>query len=78
MTARTATTRRMGVENSETRAQLIEAAGKLLRKEGCAAVTGSQHPEARPVEIIAQNSDDARLVVHDENSPGRHNGWLYY
>jgi AcrR family transcriptional regulator len=29
----------MGVENSETRAQLIEAAAKLIRDEGCAAVT---------------------------------------
>lgn len=29
----------MGVENSETRAQLIEAAARLIRDEGCAAVT---------------------------------------
>jgi AcrR family transcriptional regulator len=39
MRSKTAPTRRMGVENSETRAQLIEAAGRLIRDEGCAAVT---------------------------------------
>jgi AcrR family transcriptional regulator len=40
-----ASTRRMGVENSEVRAQLIEAAARLLRKEGWAAVTAGRLAE---------------------------------
>ncbi len=32
-------TRRLGVENSEIRAQLLEVAARLIRDEGCAAVT---------------------------------------
>ncbi len=38
-------TRRMGVQNSEVRTQLIEAAAKLLRKEGWAAVTARRLAE---------------------------------
>jgi len=37
--ARIGPTRRLGVENSETRAQLIKVAARLIRDEGCAAVT---------------------------------------
>ena len=55
MTSSTATTRRMGVESSETRAQLIEAAGKLLRKEGCAAVTARR---------LAEKLGLKRQIVH--------------
>ena len=50
-----AQTRRMGVEGSETRAQLIEAAGKLLRKEGCAAVTARR---------LAEKLGLKRQIVH--------------
>lgn len=50
-----APTRRMGVEGSETRAQLIEAAGKLLRKEGCAAVTARR---------LAEKLGLKRQIVH--------------
>jgi AcrR family transcriptional regulator len=45
----------MGVENSETRAQLIEAAGKLVRKEGCAAVTARR---------LAEKLGLKRQIVH--------------
>ena len=55
MSARTAPTRRMGVESSETRALLIEAAGKLLRKEGCAAVTARR---------LAEKLGLKRQIVH--------------
>jgi AcrR family transcriptional regulator len=55
MTSRTAPTRRMGVESSETRAELIEAAGKLLRKEGCAAVTARR---------LAEKLGLKRQIVH--------------
>jgi TetR/AcrR family transcriptional regulator len=39
---KTASVRRMGVEGSETRAQLIEATEQLLREEGHAALTARQ------------------------------------
>jgi TetR/AcrR family transcriptional regulator, regulator of autoinduction and epiphytic fitness len=55
MRSRTAPTRRMGVESSATRAQLIEAAGKLLRKEGCAAVTARR---------LAEKLGLKRQIVH--------------
>jgi len=45
----------MGVESSETRAELIEAAGKLLRKEGCAAVTARR---------LAEKLGLKRQIVH--------------
>jgi AcrR family transcriptional regulator len=45
----------MGVEGSETRAQLIEAAGKLLKKEGCAAVTARR---------LAEKLGLKRQIVH--------------
>lgn len=40
-----ATTRRMGVESSEVRAQLIEAAALVIQEEGCAAVTARRLAE---------------------------------
>ncbi len=40
-----AATRRMGVETSETRTQLIEAAARLVQKEGYAAVTAGRLAE---------------------------------
>ena len=55
MRSRTAPSRRMGVEGSETRAQLIEAAGKLVRKEGCAAVTARR---------LAEKLGLKRQIVH--------------
>jgi len=45
----------MGVESSETRAQLIEAAGKLVRKEGCAAVSARR---------LAEKLGLKRQIVH--------------
>ena len=55
MRSRTAPSRRMGVESSETRAQLIEAAGKLVRKEGCAAVSARR---------LAEKLGLKRQIVH--------------
>lgn len=55
MRSKKAPTRRMGVENSETRAQLIDAAAKLLRKEGCAAVTARR---------LAEKLGLKRQIVH--------------
>jgi TetR/AcrR family transcriptional regulator len=45
MRSRVVSTRRLGVENSETRAQLIEVAMRLIRDEGCAAVTAGRLAE---------------------------------
>jgi AcrR family transcriptional regulator len=45
----------MGVESSETRVQLIEAAGKLVRKEGCAAVSARR---------LAEKLGLKRQIVH--------------
>jgi hypothetical protein len=39
------TTRRLGVESSETRAQLIRLASRIIRDEGCAAVTARRLAE---------------------------------
>lgn len=50
-----ASTRRKGVESSEVRAGLIEAAGQLMRDEGCAAVTAGR---------LAQKVGLKRHIVH--------------
>jgi TetR/AcrR family transcriptional regulator len=42
---RLASTRRIGVESSETRARLIEAAARIVKKEGYAAVTAGRLAE---------------------------------
>jgi TetR/AcrR family transcriptional regulator len=42
---RSASTRRIGVENSKIRAQLIEAASRIVKKEGYAAVTAGRLAE---------------------------------
>jgi TetR/AcrR family transcriptional regulator len=55
MSSRTTPTRRMGVESSETRIQLVEAAGKLLRKEGWSAVTARR---------LAEKLGLKRQIVH--------------
>jgi TetR/AcrR family transcriptional regulator len=55
MRSKTAPTRRLGVENSETRAQLIEAAAKVIRDEGCAAVTARR---------LAEEVGLKRQIVH--------------
>ena len=48
-------TRRLGVENSETRAQLIRLAARLIRDEGCAAVTARR---------LAEDLGLKRQIVH--------------
>ena len=49
------TTRRLGVESSETRAQLIKLAARLIRDEGCAAVTARR---------LAEDLGLKRQIVH--------------
>jgi TetR/AcrR family transcriptional regulator len=49
------TTRRLGVEHSETRAQLIHLAARLIRDEGCAAVTARR---------LAEDLGLKRQIVH--------------
>lgn len=49
------TTRRLGVESSETRAQLISLAARLIRDEGCAAVTARR---------LAEDLGLKRQIVH--------------
>jgi AcrR family transcriptional regulator len=49
------TTRRLGVESSETRAQLIRLAARLIRDEGCAAVTARR---------LAEDLGLKRQIVH--------------
>src|SRR5580692_260373 len=49
------TTRRLGVEHSETRAQLIRLAARLIRDEGCAAVTARR---------LAEDLGLKRQIVH--------------
>jgi AcrR family transcriptional regulator len=49
------TTRRLGVESSETRAQLIRLAARLIRDEGCAAVTARR---------LAEELGLKRQIVH--------------
>ena len=50
-----ASSRRMGLESSEVRAQLIEAADQLVREEGCAAVTARR---------LAEKVGLKRQIVH--------------
>jgi TetR/AcrR family transcriptional regulator len=50
-----APTRRLGVENSETRALLIKAAARLVRDEGCSAVTARR---------LAEEVGLKRQIVH--------------
>ncbi len=50
-----ASTRRMGVENSETRAQLIDAAEQIIREEGSAALTARR---------LAEKVNLKRQIVH--------------
>ena len=50
-----ASTRRMGVESSETRAQLIDAAEQIIRQEGCAALTARR---------LAEKVGLKRQIVH--------------
>jgi AcrR family transcriptional regulator len=52
---RMASTRRMGVESSETRAELIAAANQLLEEEGCAALTARR---------LAEKVGLKRQIVH--------------
>jgi AcrR family transcriptional regulator len=47
--------RRLGVESSETRAHLIDAAAQLIREEGCAAVTARR---------LAEKFGLKRQIVH--------------
>jgi TetR/AcrR family transcriptional regulator, regulator of autoinduction and epiphytic fitness len=49
------TARRLGVESSETRAQLIGLAARLIRDEGCAAVTARR---------LAEDLGLKRQIVH--------------
>jgi TetR/AcrR family transcriptional regulator len=49
------TSRRLGVESSETRAQLIRLAARLIRDEGCAAVTARR---------LAEDLGLKRQIVH--------------
>jgi AcrR family transcriptional regulator len=49
------TTRRLGVESSETRAQLIRLASRIIRDEGCAAVTARR---------LAEDLGLKRQIVH--------------
>jgi AcrR family transcriptional regulator len=49
------TTRRLGVESSETRAQHIRLAARLIRDEGCAAVTARR---------LAEDLGLKRQIVH--------------
>lgn len=55
MRAKKKPTRRLGVENSETRAQLIRLAARLIRDEGCAAVTARR---------LAEDLGLKRQIVH--------------
>jgi TetR/AcrR family transcriptional regulator len=48
-------TRRLGVESSETRAQLVRLAARLIRDEGCAAVTARR---------LAEELGLKRQIVH--------------
>jgi TetR/AcrR family transcriptional regulator len=50
-----ASSRRLGVESSETRAQLIQAAAELVRNEGCGAVTSRR---------LAEKVGLKRQIVH--------------
>jgi AcrR family transcriptional regulator len=50
-----APTRRLGVENSETRALLVKAAARLVRDEGCSAVTARR---------LAEEVGLKRQIVH--------------
>jgi TetR/AcrR family transcriptional regulator len=50
-----ASTRRMGVENSEIRAQLIDAAEQIIREEGSTALTARR---------LAEKVDLKRQIVH--------------
>ena len=50
-----AVTRRLGVESSEVRAQLIEAAAQVVRDEGCAEVTARR---------LAERFGLKRQIVH--------------
>ena len=50
-----ASTRRMGVESSETRAQLIDAAEKIIHEEGCGALTARR---------LAERVNLKRQIVH--------------
>jgi AcrR family transcriptional regulator len=55
MGMRRAAARRMGVEGSEIRVQLVEEAAKLIRKEGCQAVTARR---------LAEKLGLKRQIVH--------------
>src|ERR1700759_2223061 len=55
MRTKQAATRRMGVESSATRIQLIDEAAKLLKKEGCGAVTARR---------LAEKLGLKRQIVH--------------
>lgn len=48
-------TRRMGVQSSEVRAQLIEAAEQIVKEEGCAALTAR---------LLAEKVGLKRQIVH--------------
>jgi len=55
MRTKAAPTRRLGVENSETRALLVKAAARLVRDEGCSAVTARR---------LAEEVGLKRQIVH--------------
>jgi AcrR family transcriptional regulator len=55
MRTKPAPTRRLGVENSETRAMLVKAAARLVRDEGCSAVTARR---------LAEEVGLKRQIVH--------------